>query len=377
VFVRNVDRDRDRLIERLLPEMLHARAANAQPDGCLDAEAAAAWADDALGPRERSTAEAHAAGCARCQALLAAMVRTSPPAAVHSWFRLPALAWLAPVTAVAAALIVWMIVPPRARVAPADRVVSRSEVVATAPAGEPVVSAPPATSKPPVKTPPERMRQARAANPNNDLRDALGKTGPASAPARSFADASRGAAAPAAAPGSPERSPSYQSATPTPAAAPPPAPAQTVAPLAETVTVAPFAARAATENVLARRLDAVRQPAAIISTDPRHRWLIAADGIVLHSIDGGSTWETQQTGASITLTAGASPSPSICWLVGPGGLVLLSTDSHSWRTLPFQEKVDLVSVRATDDKTATVTAAGGRSFSTTDRGVTWTAVPNR
>ena len=141
--------------------------------------------------------------------------------------------------------------------------------------------------------------------------------------------------------------------------------------------MAPLAARAATGNVRARYLDAGRTQAAIISTNPRHRWLIAADGVVLHSIDGGSTWETQQTGASVTLTAGASPSPSICWLVGPGGLVLLSTDSRSWLALPFQEKVDLVSVRATDDKTATVTAAGGRSFSTTDRGVTWTPLSNR
>ena len=375
--MKNVDSDRDRLIERLLPEMLHARAANAHSDECLDAEAAAAWADDTLGPHERSTAEAHAAGCARCQALLAAMVRTSPPAAVHSWFRLPALAWLAPLTAVAAGLIVWMMVPPRASVAPADRVVSRNEVAATSPAGEPVASPPPATNKPLASTPTERMREARAANQNNELRAALEKTKPASAPARSLADASRGATAPPAAPDEPERSSAYQAAAPVPPAAPAPSAAQQVAPLAEAVTVAPLAARAATGNVRARYLDAGRTQAAIISTNPRHRWLIAADGVVLHSIDGGSTWETQQTGASVTLTAGASPSPSICWLVGPGGLVLLSTDSRSWLALPFQEKVDLVSVRATDDKTATVTAAGGRSFSTTDRGVTWTPLSNR
>jgi photosynthesis system II assembly factor YCF48-like protein len=373
VFVRNVDNDRDRLIERLLPETL--RGATAPSDACLDAETAAAWADDTLSPRERSTGEAHAAGCARCQALLATLVRTSPPTAAHSWFRLPTLAWVAPLTAVAAGLIVWTILPPRATLAPADRVVSRSGPVATAPAAPPVASAPPATSEAASASTGSAM-EARAADQRRELRDALEKTEPASTRARAFADAGRGSAGPPAAPAMPERS-ADKAAPPVPAAAPAPSAAEAVAPLAETVTVAPMAARAATGSLVARQLDAVRQQAVIVSPNPSHRWRIAADGVVLHSIDGGSTWETQHTGASVTLTAGASPSPSICWLVGPGGLVLLSTDGRSWQALPFKENVDLLSVRATDDKIATVTAAGGGSFSTTDRGVTWTPLPNR
>ena len=126
------------------------------------------------------------------------------------------------------------------------------------------------------------------------------------------------------------------------------------------------------ESVVAGRLAAVAPPALIVSTNSRSRWLIGANGVVQHSTDGGSTWETQQTGASVTLTAGTSPSPSVCWLVGPGGLVLLSTDGRSWQALPFVEKIDLLSVRASDEKTATVTAVGGRTFTTTDGGRTWT-----
>jgi photosystem II stability/assembly factor-like uncharacterized protein len=72
-----------------------------------------------------------------------------------------------------------------------------------------------------------------------------------------------------------------------------------------------------------------------------------------------------------TLTAGASPSPSICWLVGQRGVVLISIDGRRWQRLDFPETADLVSVRATDDKTAAVTAADGRVFTTTDRGRTW------
>ena len=77
--------DRDESIGRLLPGTLNARAA-AEPDGaCLDAETLAAWADDTLDRDARTAAETHAADCARCQAMLAAMVRTAPaPAGIRS-----------------------------------------------------------------------------------------------------------------------------------------------------------------------------------------------------------------------------------------------------------------------------------------------------
>jgi len=55
--------------------------------------------------------------------------------------------------------------------------------------------------------------------------------------------------------------------------------------------------------------------------------------------------------------------------------VLLSTDGRSWRRLAFPEALDLRSVSATDDQTATVTAADGRSFVTTDGGETWSPAP--
>ncbi len=94
-------------------------------------------------------------------------------------------------------------------------------------------------------------------------------------------------------------------------------------------------------------------------------------GAVQRSTDGGSTWQTQQTGVTGTLTAGASPSPLVCWVVGPRGRVLLSTDGTTWKQVPVSEPIDLVSVTATDDKTATVTASDGRTFATADGGATW------
>ena len=96
---------------RLLRATLQARGPADPSPECLDAETVAAWADDTLGRDERRAAEAHAADCGRCQALVAAMAQTAPPAAGRSWWRAPVMGWLVPLTAAAAALLVWMSVP--------------------------------------------------------------------------------------------------------------------------------------------------------------------------------------------------------------------------------------------------------------------------
>jgi photosystem II stability/assembly factor-like uncharacterized protein len=119
-------------------------------------------------------------------------------------------------------------------------------------------------------------------------------------------------------------------------------------------------------------LDARRSTPVILSPNPTSQWRILTNGGVQHSTDGGSTWEMQSTGVTAMLTAGTSPAPSICWLVGREGTVLLSTDGRSWRRLAFPEATDLASILATDDKSATVTASDGRVFRTTDGGQTWT-----
>src|SRR6188474_2969365 len=115
--VTNQKPDRDAAIDRLLAGRA-TRSPGDTPDpadACLDADTLAAWADGALDAGALATAEAHAADCARCQAMLAAMARTAPLAparAVAPWWK-PAFRWLVPLTAAAAAVLVWTIVPPR------------------------------------------------------------------------------------------------------------------------------------------------------------------------------------------------------------------------------------------------------------------------
>ena len=102
--------DRDQAIERLLRQSLKIPPAGAT-DACLDAETLAAWADGGLSSEELESAELHVADCARCQAMVAGIVRSAanaplPEPAPRRW-----LAWLVPLTAAAAALAIWVAVP--------------------------------------------------------------------------------------------------------------------------------------------------------------------------------------------------------------------------------------------------------------------------
>src|SRR3954464_10030485 len=92
---------------RLLREALREDAATASSAACLDADTLAAWSDGALSAVDRAAAESHAAGCARCQAMLAAMAITAPPAPARNWWRAGTYKWLAPLAAAAAAAVLW------------------------------------------------------------------------------------------------------------------------------------------------------------------------------------------------------------------------------------------------------------------------------
>ena len=337
--------NRDAPVERLLAGTLKARADAAPVGACLDAETLAAWADAALDARERAIAEAHAADCARCQALLAAMVRTAPlpagsPAA--PWL-VRSLWWLGPATAAAAALVIWVAVPSRAPVqqsAPAEATADQMALaVASAPAD--ARSKVQADLRPP--SVPADVRESAALEKRER-------------PAQE-ADASPLRDAPAVA----------RAAPPTAAAPVPGAASQAPAQLdAKSNALREAPAAPARVSAFANPLDSV-----IVSSNPATRIRLLPGGGVQRSADGGATWRTEVTGATETLTAGASPSPSVCWLIGPSGTVLLSTDGVSWRRLAFPERVDLRSVSAADDENATVTTVDGRTFVTADSGRTW------
>ena len=370
--------DRDASMDQLLASTLKSRATAAKGDSCLDVETLAAWADGAIDARERAAAEAHAADCARCQELLATMVRTLPPEVAKSPWRMPSLTWLVPLTAAATALAIWVAVPKPAPVQVSD---GGAAVVDQAAPVVPSVERPSASPATPVAS--QRAKTARPGNAEDQLAKELEVPGsaaelqpkvlerrendsrdkqeaPASAEQKAIekpdpSNVARAAAAPA------------REGAGSVAASGAGAPAAPPAQLQESVRLDAFAAQS-------RVLTAVPE-VIVVSSNPSTRFRLLPDGAVQRSADAGSTWRTEPTGATERLTAGASPSPSVCWLVGSAGTVLLSTDGRSWRRITFPEIVDLRSVAATDQETATVTTADGRAFVTTDGGQTWSRKP--
>jgi hypothetical protein len=329
----------------------------------LDAQTLAAWTDGALTSPERAAVEARAADCAQCRALVAAMVRSEPSAReLHGARRKSVIAWLVPALAAAAAFVIWIALP-----------AERQRSATTSPVARPQPSrseAPPAGS---IAPPAEPKRAARPQSQSSTV------------DARANTATPRGRMPAAPEPGSNVgRGLDALQAQPPPSALGAQIQEQSAKPQAQQPAVSPRTladSAAATEEArapgsapepMAKMLGARRQApiVEIVSSNPGSRWRILGNTLVQRSMDGGSTWQTQQTGVG-PLTAGASPSPSVCWLVGPGGVVILSTDGRSWRRVAFPEAVDLIAISATDDKTATITTADGRTFSTADAGATW------
>jgi hypothetical protein len=374
----DTERDRDRSIERLLAQRLRGGVGPASPGACLDAETLAALADRGLTKADLAAAEAHVSDCSRCQALVAMLERTRPadPAREPWWRPSFGFAWLVPMTAAVAAILLWVALPgnqPARSSAPADARIPaaaasnsqesspdrrqspdavREEPRGSAAGGTPAPGRTPVAGR--TETTDERARAAaleeRYARKADD-RDAIKEN---RTPEHEPTSVDRLGRVPA-----PNAAPSARTEAADRAAAPA-APAQT------------FAAQTSTLQRQARGGAATRE---IASPDPSFRWRIGAAGAVEHSTDGGSTWELLPTGVVSDLTAGNSPSSSVCWLVGRAGTVLLSTDGRRWRQVAFPEATDLVAVQASDSQTASVTTADGRTFRTADGGVRWDRRP--
>ena len=110
----------------------------------------------------------------------------------------------------------------------------------------------------------------------------------------------------------------------------------------------------------------------VASPDGESVWVFASGGRLWRSTDRRATWQPQTSGVTADLLAGSAPSATVCWLVGRDATVLVTTDRTRWSRVVFPEHVDLVTVTATDARSATVTTRDGRRFVTGDAGATWT-----
>jgi len=404
--------ERDRSIEDLLRQGLGTTGEPGPAAACLDADVVAAWLDGGLSPDEVAAAEAHASSCARCQALLAAAVRTEPalPVPESRWSWIQAVRWAIPLTAAAAAVAIWIAVTPREPTEPPVPTQMAEHAARSAPAETPApppapVQAPPDTSanprgRRPVRGVDDKDRQdaafagrskaeladrggAALRAPNQTLDSVSAKTvPPASSPAPPTISSRDAGPPPAAASASPAEQPR---APTTPPATPPPVPSTEVASQArgeafvqerslvgKPAGLAGAVGGAGRGGAAAVREVAFTGPVEVSSPDPLYRWRTRAPSVVERSMDGGRTWDSQPVGSAGVVSSGSSPSPSICWLAGRAGYVVVSTDGRTWRRRPFPEAVDLIDIRAVDAAAAVATTTDGRRFGTTDGGSTWT-----
>ena len=319
--------DRDRSLDRLLRQS-HSPVA-APVGACLDPETVAAWLDGTLSPSERTAAETHASGCARCQSVIAMTVKSEAATAPDPFSRAPFMRWLAPLALAEAALLIWMVMAPRSGSVEAPAAPTSDSAPAVARFEPPAV--PPVAASQPVSPPPAAREQAAAPK----LKKEKQRDEPAS-----------------------------------------PSMAANLERRPEPDKTAHLDFRAKTNEVT--RQDSAAMPAAplvIPSPDPAVRWRVTLQGAVERSADGGITWTLQDTGVRVTVHAGKSPARDVVWLVGSDGVVLISVDGRNWQRRSVGEPVALVDVNPTDGLTATVTAADGRKFATRDGGVTWVHPP--
>jgi photosystem II stability/assembly factor-like uncharacterized protein len=381
------NQDREETLGRLLTSMQghsHTDASSA----CLDAESLAAWLENQLTPAERSVAESHAASCARCQAMLAAMARTATAAEAsapaedrsRSWvFRFAP--WMA---ALGAAAVVAVMVANLPRTEPPPELQATASEDAAPAAIDALKDAPVAVQEKKETAAPSAAARAPAAAPADQQRArADSAEGPRSARPQApsalakTTDARQMAAADAKAKQEKPAAPLARS-EPGLAAVAPPAQGQATAspPLVTPVgeraperSAFGAARSAAARDALAENV--ILAPVLIQSCEANVRWRIMGGTVVQHTADGGATWTTQDVKVEAALVAGSAPTASVCWLVGRQGTVFVTADGRTWQRVTSPPALDLIGVTATGADSATVTAADGRSFTTSDRGRTW------
>lgn len=113
---------------------------------------------------------------------------------------------------------------------------------------------------------------------------------------------------------------------------------------------------------------------AIAATDTNHVWLAGIDGTIIHTADGGATWQQ----LAVPIKEGIY---SLCirdgkgWAVGDKGTYLTSSDSGmTWQLVEdtIKTKQWLGGVHFTDTQKGWATGSGGTIVRTTDGGATWT-----
>lgn len=335
---------------------------------CIDAETLAVWADGALLPSDAAVVEAHVSDCARCQEVVAAFALTEPeavgtataPAALPTrapWLQrwwLPIAGGLAAATLLIVTLTYHDNVPPPLLETQTAKVETPMTAPGAALALPPPLQMPapkPAPAVAPPPPPPQRPAPAPVMAPAQAPRPAAGMVGGV---VGGIAGATTSASRTGATDIRAERMITARDAW-------------------EITPVAEFASPAASASGGGggRAVAALSMAAPVTVT----RWRVMTPTKVERSTDQGQSWGSVDLGVEpVSIINGSAPSRLACWLVGRAGLILRSDDGITFTRIAFPETIDLIAIHATDALHATVTALGGRTFSTADGGQTWLAI---
>ena len=334
------------------------RAAGAVPArDCPEAEVLALYAEQNLSSDEHGPVEAHVADCGRCQATLAAFVRSAPErggleeagntVALLTWWA--GWRWMVPLASATAVLAVAVWIGRRPVEQPASATAPVAEVTASAPSAAADTPASAATREPLVEAQRRDMPKpaaqpvasggALASSPGPSPRELARANEPAASSSGQIAMADRVEARAGTAESLMLQRERQEAAAPSAPAPPPPA-ATTPAASADSgrsgragggraapaeVDAVANAATSGASNALGMTASKAAQPMV---------WRVR-DGVVERSVDQGATWARTTSPTSARLTA----------------------------------------VSSTDARNAVVTTSAGVRFATSDGGATWRRLP--
>jgi len=420
-------REQDQAMEKLLKRGLRGDL-DTSGQQCPDANVLATYFDRELNADETRRWELHFSSCANCQEQLAALARTEPLVAAKARATPGLLGrfwkgrWLAPLATAAAVWALWIAVRPT--IPPLEPTLPPEPPVATATRSggeESGESQPAEATRVPAKQVPqaekeqltrsdraisatasrggrseataqaklnERFRQ-KASSELADKRVEADEIAPTAAavhapPARDQVEAKREAQEEqarvamaqeaekvSAVPAPPPEQPGLKKEQALAAAAPADAQEQPAPGLAAAGPVSPRRAKVQGLRSEDRLASSLSRELRIATPDNAVVWRFREPHILENSRDGGQSWTVRKDDVQQPLLAGACPLEKVCWMVGLHGFVLRTTDGENWKQISAPTQAPLLAVEARDADHATVTAADGKRYVTSDGGRTW------
>ena len=101
-------------------------------------------------------------------------------------------------------------------------------------------------------------------------------------------------------------------------------------------------------------------------------WAVGQKGVILHTENGGSTWNFQSSGTRVDLMSAVFITPKLGWVVGRSGIILHTSDGGAtWALEASGDREDLIDVDFATAQSGWAVGKAGTILHTDDGGVTW------